>query len=98
MCLPQSFVNTFLLWAVAFYIYPRWELSLGLIFLSFKDLIQGLSYYSIEKNDKMNNILCLSWIHICFQPLFVNLILSYFDKSKNFLVCYFYFMYNFRSL
>lgn len=80
----QSFVNTFLLWAVAFYIYPRWELSLGLIFLSFKDLIQGLSYYSIEKkNDKMNKILTsLSWIHICFQPLFVNLILSYFDKSK----------------
>jgi hypothetical protein len=80
----QSYINTILLVMGAFYVYPNYRLSITLIFLSLKDLIQGLLYYYHSKNnEKYKNILTsFSWIHICFQPLFVNILMSHFSKEN----------------
>ena len=79
----QSYFNTLILCLGSIYVYPKWRLVLPLFFLAMKDLLQGL-LYKYNHNTKMSNMLTsLSWIHICFQPLFVNLISSYFDKENS---------------
>lgn len=80
----QSYWNTFMLIGSALYLLPKWRLSIPLLFLSLKDLIQGLLYRNIKnKNNHNNHILTvLSWLHICFQPLFVNMFVSHFDKKN----------------
>ena len=66
----QSFLNTFLLLAGSIYVYPKHKLTLFLIFLAIKDLIQGL-LYRFQNNEKFKNLLgIMSWVHICFQPFF----------------------------
>jgi len=80
----QSYINTVLLVMGGLYVYPNYRLSIPLIFLAFKDLIQGLLYhYHSKNNEKSKNILTsFSWIHICFQPLFVNIFMSHFSKEN----------------
>ncbi len=59
-----------------------WRLSVSGIFLALKDIIQGL-LYRYYKNKEISRILgTLSWAHICYQPLFVNLFASYFDPTN----------------
>ena len=41
----QSYINTFLLVATAIYKIKSWRLSVPLVFLALKDLIQGLLYH-----------------------------------------------------
>ena len=79
---PQSYVNFLLLLIGALICFPHWRLYSLLIFLALKELLQGLLYRNIE-NKKVNNTLTkLSWIHICFQPLMVNIFLSQFSKNN----------------
>lgn len=75
----QSYINAILLFFCGLYKINHWRLGLPLIFLGFKDLLQGLLYKNIKKPKLLNFYSILSWIHICFQPLFVNMIGSYFD-------------------
>ena len=77
----QSYINTILLVLTGLYVLPEYRLSIPLIFLAVKDLIQGLSYNNIKKNKSTEFLTTLSWIHISFQPLFVNLFLSHFDQK-----------------
>ena len=78
----QSYINTILLIIGSIYVYPKWRFSIFLIFLSIKDLIQGL-LYQYQNNEKIENYLTtLSWVHICFQPLFVNIFMSHFSQEN----------------
>jgi hypothetical protein len=80
----QSYINTFLLVMGGIYVFPKYRLSFTLIFLAMKDLIQGLLYH-YNNNEKAKTILTsFSWLHICFQPLFVNLFMSYFSKENTY--------------
>jgi len=100
----QSFINTIILIIGSIYVYPKYRLSIFLIFLASKDLIQGLLYH-YQDNEKFENILTvLSWVHICFQPLFVNIFLSYFSQSQSkywniiFIICFLYGIYTLTTL
>lgn len=100
----QSFLNTILLFIGSIYVYPNYRLSIILIFLGLKDLIQGLLYH-YQNNEKMENILTtLSWIHICFQPLLVNIFMSHFSQNKNnywniiFIISFLYGLYTLTTL
>ena len=100
----QSFLNAFILIIGSIYVWPKYQLSISLIFLALKDLIQGFLYY-YQNNKKVENILTsLSWIHICFQPLFVSIFLSYFSQNKQkywniiFLISFIYGMYTITLL
>jgi len=77
----QSYINTILLIGSGLYLLPNYRLSISLIFLAIKDLIQGLTYYNLRNNLDTDFLTTLSWIHISFQPLIVNLFLSHFDKK-----------------
>jgi len=85
----QSLINFIVLVSYGLYLHINndsvsniWRLTLILYFLSMKDLIQYL-LYKFDDNEKRKNILSiLSWIHICFQPLIVNIFFSYFSKSN----------------
>lgn len=79
----QSYINTILLLIGAYYKRKKLRLSLLLLFLASKDLIQGLAYRYINNKKILNILGILSWIHISLQPLFVNLFISHFDKNKN---------------
>ena len=100
----QSYINAILLVIGSIICVPYWRLYIFLIFLATKDILQGLLYRNIE-NKKVNNILTkLSWIHICFQPLFVNLFISQFDKNNYtywnviFIMCLLYGIYTITHL
>ena len=99
----QSYLHAIILIIGSIFVYPETRLYLPLIFLALKDLIQGLSYRNIRKNKSTQFLTALSWIHICFQPLFVNVFASYFDKNFKywniiFLICLFYGLYNITKL
>ena len=100
----QSYLNTIILILGALYKMKYWRLALPLFFLSLKDLLQGL-LYKYNENFKINRLLTsLSWIHICFQPLFVNMFISYFAPSNKiyfsiiFIICIIYGFYRITDL
>ncbi len=100
----QSFLNFIILVIGSIYVYPKYKLSLFLIFLALKDLIQGL-LYKYQNNEKLENILTsLSWVHISFQPLFVNIFMSNFTKNMGrfwsiiFIMCFVYGLYTLTTL
>ena len=83
---------------------PYWRLSVPLFLLALKDLLQAFLYRNIN-NHKINRTLTsLSWIHICFQPLIVNIILSHFSQDKStywncvFVLCIVYGLYSITEL
>ena len=100
----QSFINAILLIIGSIFVYPKYRLSIILIFLALKDLIQGF-LYKYQQNEKLENSLTvLSWIHICFQPLFVNIFMSNFSQNKNnywniiFIISFLYGIYTLTTL
>ena len=100
----QSFINAIALIIGSIFVYPKYRLSIILIFLALKDLIQGF-LYKYQHNEKLENSLTvLSWIHICFQPLFVNIFMSNFSQDKNnywniiFIICFVYGIYTLTTL
>ena len=80
----QSFINFIILIIGSIYVYPKYKLSLFLIFLASKDLIQGFLYKYHNDEKIKNKLVILSWAHICFQPLFVNIFLSNFSENKKY--------------
>lgn len=99
----QSYINTVILVITSIYVYPKYRLSIPLIFLALKDLIQGLAYRNIKMNKSTQLLTSLSWVHICFQPLFINIFLSYFDKNFKywntiFFICFIIGLYNITTL
>jgi hypothetical protein len=79
----QSYINTFILLCISYYfINKEWKIALPAAFLASKDLLQGLLYR--YHNDKYISkvIARLSWINISFQPLVINIFLSYFDNNN----------------
>lgn len=106
MCFSEtlSFINAGILIIGSYFVYPKYKLSIILIFLALKDLIQGF-LYKFQNNETLeNNLTVLSWIHICFQPLFVNIFMSNFSKNKNnywniiFIICFLYGIYALTTL
>jgi len=100
----QSFTNAIMLIIGSIYVYPKYRLSIFLIFLALKDLIQGF-LYKYQHNEKIENVLIvLSWVHICFQPLFVNIFMSNFSQNKNnywniiFIISFLYGIYTLTTL
>ena len=101
----QSFINVIILIIGSIFVYPKYRLTIFLIFLASKDLIQGF-LYKYQHNEKLEKILTiLSWIHICFQPLFVNMFISYFSEKKYnnywniiFIICLLYGIYTLTTL
>ena len=100
----QSFTNAIMLIIGSIYVYPKFRLSIFLIFLALKDLIQGF-LYKYQHNEKIENVLTvLSWVHICFQPLFVNIFMSNFSQNKNnywniiFIISFLYGIYTLTTL
>jgi len=99
----QSYLNTIILIIGGLYVLPNYRLSIGLFFLAIKDLIQGLSYYNLRKNQSTEFLTTLSWIHISLQPFFINLFISHFDKKFKywniiFLICILFALYNITIL
>ena len=100
----QSYLNFILLIIGSIHVYPNYRLTIILIFLALKDLLQGFLYH-YQNNEKLENILTvLSWIRICFQPLFVNIFMSNFSQTnKNywniiFIICLLYGIYTLTTL
>ena len=101
----QSFINVIILIIGRIFVYQKYRLTIFLIFLASKDLIQGF-LYKYQHNEKLEkNLTILSWIHICFQPLFVNMFISYFSEKKYnnywniiFVICLLYGIYTLTTL
>ena len=100
----QSFINAFILIIGSVVVYPKHRLTIFLIFLALKDFIQGF-LYKYQHNEKLENSLTvLSWVHICFQPLFVNIFMSNFSQNENnywniiFIICFLYGIYTLTTL
>ena len=100
----QSFINVIILIIGSIFVYPKYRLTIFLIFLASKDLIQGF-LYKYQHNEKIENVLTvLSWVHICFQPLFVNIFMSNFSQNKNnywniiFIISFLYGIYTLTTL
>lgn len=85
MCFSEtgSYLNTIILIFGSIFVYPKYRLAIFLLFLALKDFIQGLSYRNIKNKKSTKFLTSLSWIHICFQPLFVNIFMSHFSQNKN---------------
>lgn len=99
----QSFLNAAMLLFGSLYVYPRKRLVLMLVFLSFKDIIQGLLYHYQNNEPVLRMLTVLSWVHICFQPLFVNIFLSHFHPSYKhwnaiYLICFIYGLHTMTTL
>jgi hypothetical protein len=58
-----------------------WRLYIPLYYLGVKDLLQTFLYEFDDNEYYKKFFSILSYIHICFQPLFVNMLLSYFSKA-----------------
>ena len=76
-CIFTAFVNI--------YYKASWKMYVPILFLSIKELIQAQSYTVVDKCDSKYNkfLTILSWIHISFQPVFVNIFFSAFHKDPN---------------
>ena len=58
------------------------RIVLGTSFLAVKELIQVLLYHHLDACTDMNKFLTIAaWIHISFQPLFMNLFISAFSAT-----------------
>ena len=90
MCFSENislgFAITGLVASYYFYIKKHIYASIGIAYFSLMELIQYFQYKVINQCDnKMNVFLTyLGYLHICFQPVFVNLWLFAFTKNPNY--------------
>ena len=92
---PMSYFNFIALTSASIYFYDKWRLAVPLFFLGLKELLQGLSYKNVNELRSTKFLTMISWIHICFQPLMINLFASYFDKTFKywnivFVICFYF--------
>lgn len=102
MCFSEnmSYFNTVLLFGSGLYALPSYRLAIPAIYFSIKEFLQGLLYRNLNNDRALKFFGSLSWLHISFQPLFVNILLSNWSSSFKywnhiFLLCLlfgFYFM------
>ncbi len=80
-----SFSTLVLMSCVCIFYNVPFAITIGLIFLASKELLQFLLYKNLDSCNNINNILTiLSWVHISFQPFFINLFISAFSKKPEF--------------
>jgi hypothetical protein len=99
MCFSEknSYFNAILLTSAGIYS-NKYKLLYVSIFFAVKEILQGL-LYRFQGNDYILSLLSsLSWIHISFQPLFVNILLSHFAPDFKywnliFIVCFVFALY-----
>jgi len=79
----QSYINTAILTYISLYfVNKEWKIALPAIFLASKDFLQAL-FYRYHNDYNISQIIArLSWINISFQPLAINIFLSYFDNNN----------------
>jgi hypothetical protein len=77
----QSYLNFLVLTSASLYLMNKKRLAIPLFYLGLKDLLQGLTYNNLRNNESTTFLTSLSWIHICFQPLMINLFFSHFDSD-----------------
>jgi hypothetical protein len=71
----------------SFYFYKKhFFAAVGIAYFSLMELIQYFQYKVINQCDNKTNILLtyIGYLHICFQPLFVNIWLFSFTKKPNY--------------
>lgn len=78
----QSYINAILLSSAGLYVLPEYKLTLAAIYISLKELLQGLLYKYLDNEIMLKYLSMASWVHICFQPLFLNILYSYFDPNN----------------
>ena len=78
----QSYINAALLSSAGLYVLPEYKLSLVGIFFALKELLQGLLYKYLDNEIMLKYLSMTSWVHICFQPLIINILYSYFDPKN----------------
>jgi len=87
----QSIINFIALFSYSLFLNTQssdsdiWRLYIPLYFLSIKDLLQAGLYQFDANHDYKHILSILSFVHICFQPLMVNIVFSYFSKDTTFL-------------
>tara|TARA_B100000925_G_C21936931_1_gene442807 strand:+ start:244 stop:951 length:708 start_codon:yes stop_codon:yes gene_type:complete len=84
MCFSEthSYINAILLSSAGLYVLPEYKLTLAGIFFALKELLQGLLYKYLNNEIMLKYLSMASWVHICFQPLIVNILYSYFDPNN----------------
>lgn len=84
MCFSEthSYINAILLSSTGLYALPDYRLTLGGIFFALKELLQGLFYKYLDDEIMLKYLSMISWVHICFQPLIINILYSYFDPNN----------------
>lgn len=84
MCFSEthSYINAVLLSSAGLYALPDYRLTLGGIFFALKELLQGLFYKYLDDEIMLKYLSMISWVHICFQPLIINILYSYFDPNN----------------
>ena len=60
-----------------------WQITVAVVYLALKEMLQLHLYNNIDSCSETNKSLTtLSWVHISFQPVFMNLFISAFSKHK----------------
>lgn len=83
MCFSEnmSYFNTVLLFGSGLYALPSYRLSIPAIYFSIKEFLQGMLYRYLDNERTLTFFGSLSWLHISFQPLFINILLSYWSPD-----------------
>jgi hypothetical protein len=90
MCFSENislgFAITGIISSYYFYVKKHYYAAIGILYFSLMELIQYLQYKVINQCDNKTNILLtyIGYLHICFQPLFVNIWLFSFTKNPNY--------------
>lgn len=102
MCFSEnmSYFNTVLLFGSGLHALPSYRLTIPAIYFSIKEFLQGMLYRYLGNDRTLTFLGSLSWLHISFQPLVYNILLSYWSPDFKywnhiFLLCLlfgFYFM------
>jgi len=88
MCFTQSMSFSFavigMILSYLMYTNKYYYVSVGILFFSLMELLQGLQYFYIDKCDNyMNKLLTyIGYLHICLQPLFISIWLFEFIDNK----------------
>ena len=88
MCFSKelSFLNFTVLTGYAAYIFNKqpetWRIYVPMIYLGLKDLLQGFLYVFNNNQNYKYIFSVLSFVHICFQPMIINIFFSYFGVAS----------------
>lgn len=88
MCFTQSMSFSIgfigIVASIILYINNYYYASIGILYFSLMEIIQGFQYFVINKCDNyINEILTyIGYLHICFQPVFISIWLFEFINNK----------------